>query len=128
MLIWGLYLSIFWAITLYSILQDSKDSTRFLSSVENMMTSIIITFCVLGLHYAHIGETLAPFLIILLPMSAYFEISNALGDLKSERIQEQLDEDIPQDVINNIAFMTLSALLLPGYIAGLILLFKYGTL
>ena len=128
MVIWGLYLSVFWAISLYSIFQDLKRPERLLSSVENILTSLTITCCVLALFYPFIGHSLAPFLIILLPLSAYFEISNAIGDLKSDRLKEQLGEEVPQDMINKIVFYTLSAILLPGYIAGLIVLVKYGNI
>jgi hypothetical protein len=128
MVIWGLYLSVFWAVSIYSIFQDLKRPERLLSSVENVVTSVTITCCILGLFYAFIGQALAPFLIILLPLSAYFEISNAVGDLKSDRIKEQIGDEIPQEMINKIAFYTLSAILLPGYIAGLMVLIKYGNI
>lgn len=128
MVLWGLYLSVFWAISIYSIIQDAGKSERFLASVENVLTSVVITFCVLGLFYPHIGQSFAPFVLALVPLSAYYEVSNALGDLKSDRIKEQLDEDIPEEMINNIAFLTLGAVLLPGYIAGIILVAKYGSM
>lgn len=128
MIIWGIYLSLFWAISIYSIVQDRNNKGRFLNTVENLITSLVITFSVLGLLYQPIGETFAPFLIVLLPLSAYYEIGNALEDLKSGRIKEQLDEDIPDDILNNIAFVSLSAILAPGYIASLVLIFKYGVL
>lgn len=128
MVLWGLYLSIFWAVSFYSVFQDMAKPERRLSLIESTITSLVITFSVFGLYHAPTGQSFAPFLFILLPLSAYFEISNAVSDLKSGRIQEQLEEDVPQDIINNIAFISLSAILLPGYIAGLMLIVKYGTL
>tara|TARA_R110002124_G_scaffold287365_1_gene474238 strand:+ start:170670 stop:171056 length:387 start_codon:yes stop_codon:yes gene_type:complete len=126
MLLWGLYLSLFWAISLYSISQDIRKPERLLSSIENLMTSVVITLSVLGLFHAPLAQVFAPYLIILLPLSAFFEISNAVTDLKSDRIKEQLQEDIPQDILNKIAFYVLSATLLPGYLAGAYILIKFG--
>jgi|TARA_R110000868_G_scaffold197207_2_gene443344 hypothetical protein len=128
MVIWGLYLSVFWAISIYSVFQDLSRPERRMSSVENVITSVTITSCILGLFYPFIGQALAPFLIILLPLSAYFEISNALGDLKSSRIKDQIGDEIPEDMLHKIVFYTLSAILLPGYIAGLMVLIKYGNI
>ena len=126
MLLWGLYLSLFWAISLYSIAQDIRKPERLYASIENLITTVVITLSVLALFHIPLAQSVAPYLIVLLPLSAFFEISNAVSDLKSDRIKEQLKEDIPQDVINQIAFHVLSATLLPGYLAGGYVFLKYG--